>query len=439
MKSNIAFYLGKNQVNFDFKGENISTDGAALLLEKVERNSRILRDFAGLMPDKRKKSYIDHSVYDMLKQRVFLNMLGYEDCNDEKRLRDDAAIKLLFNKGLASQPTLSRFENSMDKKTAYRLCEEFLDRYIASIPSDKRKIVIDIDTTHDVCYGEQQGSLFNGFYDDKVYIQSFFLDGETGQTILPLLLPGNSHSTTLFVAVLKRVVARIRKKMPAIRIEIRADAGFSTPKFYTLAKTHHFFYCLGLSANERLMKLIDSERWFVDRCFLKHGEKFQYFTEKGYDYQAKTWEEPQTVYAKVESTGKGNRLNIRFFVSNFEVWKYSGDEIYWDFYTKRGDRIENRIKEIKTMCNSDRLSCSDFWANFMRLFVSVLSYELFLEIKKRIQKTTYTEAKHWLIDNIRLFLLKIGAVVSKKVKHVSVHLSSSFRYQELFTQIFNMS
>lgn len=357
----------------------------------------------------------------------------------KKKLREDRAINILFKNGLASQPTLSRFENSVKKQTIYNLCNHFLEQYVQSIPNNKNKINIDIDTTHDICYGAQQGSLFNGFYDDKVYIQSFFLDGETGQTIVPLLLPGNSHSVTMFVAVLKRVVERIRKRFPKIRIEIRADAGFSTPAFYKLAKEKDLFYCLGLTANERLYKLIEAEKWFEDRFFLKDGIKFQYITEKGYDYKANTWNESQKVYAKVESTGVNKRLNIRFFVSNFEIWKHKGDDIYWQFYTKRGDRCENSLKEIKSMCNSDRLSCNDFWANFLRLIISVLTNEMFLQIKTRISKTQYEEAKHWLVDNIRLFLLKIGAIVENKTRYVKVHLSSSFRFQGLFTEIFNMS
>ena len=188
-----AFYRGNKQINFDFSAEEISSDGAVLLLEKLERKHKLIDYFSRAIPDLRDPSRITHSVYKLLKQRVFAIMLGYEDANDVDFLKNDPLLQDVLEGELASQPTISRFENTMNKHIIFELCYAWVDQYVNTL-KNRKKVIIDIDATDDPTHGNQQLSMFNGFYGQFMYNELFFHDGETGQIILPVLRPGNSYS-----------------------------------------------------------------------------------------------------------------------------------------------------------------------------------------------------------------------------------------------------
>lgn len=366
-----AFYRGKQAFKFNFSASAISSDGAILLSEKVEKKTGLLKSFASLIPDYRNPFYIDYTYEDMLRQRVFLMMQGYEDCNDEQKLRDDPVISKVLDSGLCSQPTLSRFENKADKHLIYQMCQWFVERYVEGLDEQTGQIIIDVDGTDDPTHGYQQLSLYNGYYGQTMYHELFFKDGNTGQVILPVLRPGNCHSNKWFVGLLKRIILKIRKKLPGIKILIRADSGFSGAAFYRLANRFNLQFCLGVSSNEVLKGLTKETVDQVKRQYASVKIKHQEFVGPMV-YQAKSWDRPEKLYAKVESTGKG--MNIRYFASNFE--NMTARQIYFGFYVKRGDASENRIKELKNMTYADRLSCpsSDSYrrANFLRLMTSTL-------------------------------------------------------------------
>lgn len=427
---NTIFYKKKQQVNFDFSGEVISTDGAIILSEKIERKSRLIRNFCKLLHDKRDQNKIDHSIEKMIKQRVFLQIQGYEDCNDESHLRNDPIIKEVLDGDLASQPTLSRLENSLSIKDIYAMSEFFVENYLASIPKSKKQIIIDVDGTNDPTHGSQQLSLYNGYYEQFMYNELLFHDGETGQLILPVLRPGNSHSNRWFVHILSLMIPMIRSARPEIEIIIRADAGFSNAKFYKLAERENLKFCIGLTRNTRLKKYTEVAEEVVRKGYLEKKEKYQFFAGS-FQYKADTWDSPQSCYAKIESTGKG--MNVRYFCSNIEG--KTAHELYWDFYVKRGDASENRIKELKNMCFSDRLSCHKFQANYLRLFLSGLCYEFFWQIRELIQKTGDQQASRWQVDNIRLFLMKAGATIKKRKRRILIRFSKAYVCKGLFLKI----
>lgn len=429
----ILFYKGKQAISFDFTAENVSSDGGILLCDKIERTENILNDFSSHIHDNRDKNLIDFTTYDLVKQRVFMMMLGYEDCNDVEKIKNDTVFKCLLNNKIASQSTLSRFENSIKKKNIFDLCYWFVEQYVSTIDMNRKQIVIDIDATDDPTHGAQQLSLFNGFYYQTMYNELVINDGETGQMILPVLRPGNAHSNWWYVSILKRIIKIIRKKFPKIEITIRADSGFSTPKFYDLVSKEKLGYTCGISSNNILKNRIEKVEKAVRLLYLSNNEKHQHFIGP-FDYQAGTWAKPEKCYAKIESTGKG--MNTRFFVSNFK--HQTAREIYFDFYVKRGDRSENRIKELKNMCYSDRLSCNSFWANFFRLLLSGLCYKMFEKIKERIKTTKNEPAKKWQIDNIRLYLLKIGTTIKMTVRRVIIKFSNAFTHQNLLTEVLRM-
>jgi hypothetical protein len=427
---NTIFYKKKQQVNFDFSAEEISSDGGILLSEKIERKTGLIRSFCKFLPDKRDPRKIEHSIEKMIKQRVFLQIQGYEDCNDERYLRNDPVIKEILDGEPASQPTLSRLENSLNIKDIYAISEYFIDNYLTSIPKSKKQIIIDVDGTDDPTHGAQQLSLYNGYYEQFMYNELLFHDGETGQLILPVLRPGNCHSNRWFVHILSIIVKRISSVRPDIEIFIRADAGFSNAEFYKFAEDENIKYCIGLTTNSRLKKFTEVAEKVVRKGYLERKEKYQFFAG-GFKYKADSWSTPQNCYAKIESTGKG--MNVRYFCSNIDG--QTAHELYWNFYVKRGESSENRIKELKNMCYSDRLSCHSFKANYLRLFISSLCYEFFRQIRELIKRTSDKQAGNWQVDNIRLFLMKVGTTIKKRKRTLLISFSKAYVCRELFLKI----
>ena len=427
---NTLFYRSNIQYNFNADNQDVSTDGGVALLEKIENKHKLIQAFSSNLIDTRDQSKIDFTYYEMTKQRVYLMAQGYQDCNDEAFLENDPIIIEMLGNILCSQPTLSRFENNFSVRDIYNLSLHWIENYVKSIDPKRKEIVIDVDGTDDPTHGNQQLSLFNGYYGQTMFNQLFFHDGQTGQIILPVLRPGNVHSNRWFVKILQVIVDKIREKYPDMVIIIRGDGGFSGAKFYDLVENKNLLYCVGITTNAILQKETNIAFNIIERTCAKKNIKFKHFT-KSFEYKAKSWSNPQMCYAKVESTGKG--MNVRYFSSN--ITGKTGEEIYTKFYTQRGDASENRIKEVKNMCYSGRLSCHLFTANYFRQFLSSLTYELFGLIKQYILKTDDSEAKKWQIDNIRLFLLKVGATIKKTVRRITINLSKSYVCRDLFAKI----
>ena len=425
---NTVFYRGKTEVSVDFSADEISSDGSVILLEKLERKHKLLRHFSKIIPDTRDPLKTIHTREKQLKQRVFTLMQGYEDTNDVNYLKNDPLYKDILDGAMASQPTLSRFENCMDKASIFTMCYAWVDRYVSTL-QDRKQIIIDIDATDDPTYGNQQLSMFNGYYGQFMYNELFFHDGQTGQIIVPVLRPGNSHSNKWYVAILKRVVKRIKEVYPEMEILIRGDSGFSCAPFYQLADQQGLKFTLGLPSNEVLKRKVARAEKAVSHLFVSKHEKYQHFI--AYTYQAASWHMPQQCYAKVESTGKG--LNTRHIVSNMD--KEDARAIYFGFYVQRAEASENRIKEVKNMCFSDRLSNHGFWGNFFCLIISSLAYEMFLILRKAIRETKFEVAKKWQISTIRASLLKVGATIKKTKRRIYYQLSKAFVYQDLFSEL----
>lgn len=423
-----AYYQGNTAITVDFSAEQISSDGSVVLLEKLERKHKLINYFSKLIPDDRDQSKVVHSVEKLLKQRVFNLVQGYEDANDVDHLKSDPLFEHVLSGEMASQPTISRFENSLDKHSVFNLCIGWVDRYISTLTKRKR-VTIDIDATDDPTHGKQQLSMFNGFYGQFMYNELLFHDGDTGQIIVPILRPGNSHSNKWYVSILKRVVKRIREAYPEMEIIIRADSGFSCAPFYQLGEDFNLRFCIAIPSNNRLKEEVKELKESIKETYADKKEKDQEFTS--FTYQADSWHRAYPCYAKVESTGIG--MNVRFFVSNFE--NQEAKSIYFDFYVKRGDTSENRIKELKNMCFSDRLSTHGFWSNFLRLLMSSMAYEMFLLIKNQIQKTSVERAKKWQINTIRALLLKVGASIKITKRRIYYRFSKAFVYQDLFRQL----
>lgn len=422
------FYRGNTAISVDFSASEISSDGSLILLEKIEREHKLINKFGKYLPDLRNPNLVTYSREAQLKQRVFMMMLGYEDANDVTHLQHDPLFKDVLQGDLASQPTISRFENSLDKHSIFKFSNAWIDHYVSTLQGRER-IVIDVDATDDPTHGNQQLSMFNGYYGQFMLNELFFHDGQTGQIILPVLRPGNSHSNKWYVGILKRIIIKIRAAYPEMKIVIRTDSGFSCAPFYELVDQYNLLFVTGQASNAILKKKVSRAKNAVKHLYLDQGEKHQHFMS--FTYQAGSWHKEQQCYSKIESTGLG--MNVRHFISNLQ--EQEAREIYFEFYVKRGEASENRIKEVKNMCFSDRLSNHGYWANFFRLFISSLAYEMFLIIKQKIKKTAVSVAKKWQISSIRTYLLKVGATIKITKKRIVYQLSEAFVYKDLFREI----
>lgn len=366
-----------------------------------------------------------------VRQRLFGIALGYEDNNDAIWLSKDPALKILAGRApesdgdLASQPTLSRFENRVTAKDLRRLSDRLLELYLKTHPGPRKVIVIDMDATDDPTHGKQQLSLFHGYYEEHMYHPLLVFDGRTGFPLAAVLRPGNTHGSHGALAVLKRLIKKLRQAYPGALILFRADAGFAVPALYSyLEDQPETRYVIGFITNNRLLAKTAPLLLKAQRQYQETGEKQRFFTS--FSYQADSWTKPRRIIAKVEYTHLG--ANQRFVVTNLSR---NPQFVYDDIYVLRGD-VENRIKELKLDIKADRLSCHRFLANQFRLLLHTAAYCLFWLLRHHLQGTELATAQ---VNTLRLKLLKIGARIRETSRRIWVHLASGYPSRNLLALV----
>ena len=427
----LASIFGK-RLDLAFDGGILTSDSGALLLREVEARSGILARIGDAITDRRHKSYVAHSVAKLIKQRVFQIACGYEDANDCNALRSDPGIKAacgvlpLSGADLASQPTMSRFENQISRSTLYRIARAFVDCFIASYAKPPGAIILDIDDTHDRVYGTQQLSLFNGYLGAYCYQPLHIYEGQTGKLITTILRPGVRPTGREIVAILKRLVSYLRATWPEVAIFLRGDAHFSGPQVHAFCLTENVYFILGQTSNAKLLALAKPVMDQANSLYVQTEKPVRLFTS--FYYQAATWQCPYRIICKAEINDQGQ--NTRFVVTNFESSRASF--IYQNVYCARG-QMENFIKNHKTFLHSDRTSCHTFTANQFRLFLHSAAYVLIHTLAQvGLKGTTWINAQVNTIQN--RFLKVAGRVCEVKTK-ITFHLPVSFPLQHLFDKI----
>ncbi len=416
-------------VNFD--GGDISSDGGLLYLRQVDDNLGITERMAMALDDHRDQRYTTHELHDLIRQRVYQIIAGYEDCNDASTLRHDPVLKLSCDRqleptdDLASQPTLSRLENCVRTSELYRLSETLLELFFSDHPKAPREILLDIDTTDDPAHGAQQLALFNGFYDQHMYHPLLIYAGNSGHLLAAVLRPGNAGASRSAVAILRRLTERLRSRWPKIRITVRADGGFATPELYELCESEHLRYVIGFQRTEPL-KLSNAKNLRIARReFRVSKTKVRLFSDTY--YRARSWNKRRRVIMKTEVSPEGE--NERFVVTNLR----GNARAVYDFYAQRGEVENQMIKEFKLDIKADRLSCHRFSANQFRLLLHAFAYALWHSLRQHLHGTPWATAR---IETLRLQLLKVGARVSKTFRRVWVELSSGYPFRELWYTLF---
>lgn len=436
--------LYEKLVMVQFDQRQGSSDGGAILLQAVDRQLGMSARLAACLEDERQASKVEHTIHQMLGQRIFGLACGYADTNDAARLAHDPVHKLLVGldpegePGLASQPTLCRFENAVGAKELYGCAEALADtvlrRQQRRLQKRVRRITIDLDATDDPTHGQQQLSFFNGHYHHSCYLPllAFVSFNEEREQFLlaAVLQPGNAAPAGAGLGVVRRVIERVRRYFPDARLRVRLDSAYATPQILDYLDEAGVHYVVSLISNSALdgkaeakMKRVRKQSAASSQSERLYGE-FLYRTTR-------TWKKRRRVVYKAEVVREGARAprdNQHFLVTNL---KQTPGWIYEKFYCQRGD-IENRIKELHHGLEMDRTSCHGFWANQLRVLMTAAAYVLMQELRIR---AAGTECSRSQVNHLRERLLKIGARVVVSVRRVVLHLPQSFPHLDIFRRI----
>jgi hypothetical protein len=422
------FYQDKHLVA-DFKGGQISSDTGLLAVRALDEKLGWTAQAASLIDDPRRPDRTQITVLEMLRQRVFGLAGGYEDQNDHDRMRTDPVLKITCQRGpqddpLASQPTLSRFENWPTARRVVRMNRRLVDHYIALHRGQPpREIILDVDPTDDPCHGAQQLALFNGFYDQHMYLPLLVFERATGLLLGVRLRAGNAHAARGVVPMLRPIVAALREAFPRTRIIVRADAGFAVPALYEFCEGQGLRYLIGIASNAAFKA---RTAWELDRVcerFERTATPCRYVA--GFWHRAGSWRRKRRIVYKVEVNGEGT--NRRFVVTNMK-----GLPVHlWRLYCDRGT-AETFIEQLKNALKADRLSCHRFVANAFRLVQFALAYNLMRVLGSKLCGTVLEGAT---IETIRTRLLKVGARIRQTARRVWVHIASGFPYREVLALV----
>lgn len=419
------FYLPPLQdkaIVVDFDGGRLSSDGGLILLGDPDEQIGLTRALAAVLRDPRDPRRIDFTTHDLLKQRVLQIAAGYEDANDANTLRHDPIFKVLLGRlpesgpPLASQPTISRFENRASRTELYRMAQVFMDQFIASYERAPKLIVLDFDDTEDPAHGQQEQVRYDGHYGGYCFMPLHVYEGLSGRLITTIFKAKRFRAAQL-LAVLQRLVERLRQAWPETLMVFRGDSHFAYPEVMQWIETQaHLHYVTGLTCNAVLKRLAQDVVEQAKRAYERDGAKVTRFHSTR--YRANTWSRPRRVVIKVEVSGQG--LNTRFVVTDLE--QASAKALYRQIYCGRG-QMENEIKDHKRYLKSDRTSCHRFEANQFRVFLHSAAYVLLDTLRRELlQGTPWAKAT---METLQLRLLKLGARLREFRDRIELSLPSS--------------
>jgi hypothetical protein len=420
----------QKKVTAAFDGGRISSDGGVLLLAGADRRLGLVDTLAALIPDHRDPMLITHTMSDILRARIFAIACGYPDADDLDDLRKDPAFKLACGRlpesgdDLASQPTMSRWENAPDRRTLIRMARAMVDLWCKSYRRPPRAITLDIDDTADTVHGHQQLSLFNAHYDERCFLPIHVYEADTGHCVVTILRPGKTPDGKEVRAHLRRLVRRIRLHWPNTVITIRGDSHYGRREAMAWCEKNAIQYVFGLSKNATLDALVYAKADEVrTRRATGKPDVVRDYTETR--YAARSWPHPRRVVARLEATPGG--LDIRYVVTN--IVHCGSQWLYDSLYCIRG-QAENLIKRHKGQLASDRTSCRSPLANQMRLILHTVAYWLVLEIRNAIPAPQPLASGEF--STIRLRLLKVAVRIKETASRVRLAFASNCPDAALF-------
>jgi hypothetical protein len=441
--------FGGRRVEAAFNGGRQTSDAGLLLLREVAERTGLLRRFTDCFTDYRRQDLIEHSVGELVGQRVLAQVQGYEDLNDHDTLRDDPLLAMASGKrdllgaervrerdrghALAGKSTLNRLERTPAEPSAryHKIVYDgeavpfvFIDHFVDSHAEPPARIVLDLDATDDPLHGQQEGRFFHGYYRSYCYLPLYVFCGE--YLLWAELRCSDIDASAGSVEALELIVGRIRARWPEVEIWIRADSGFAREAIMAFCEANDLEYVLGLARNPRLVGAIGGELEQVREQAQRTGEKARCFRDLRYRTK-KSWSRRRRVVAKAEQLG--DKANPRFVVTSLAAASYPAPMLYETLYCARGD-MENRIKEQQLGMFADRTSTATMRGNQLRLWIASLAYTLAQALRRiGLAGTALARAQ---VDTIRLRLLKLSGVVKISVRRIHVALSSAFPLQDAF-------
>jgi len=443
--------LGRRAVVADFEGGRITSEAGAVLLRELENKRGLVRQFAECFVDYRDAERIEHTVEELIKQRVYGLALGYEDLNDHDQLRQDPLVALLVGKedvegrdrqrerdrgkALAGKSTLNRLELTPEgagPEARYKKIEVkreaverfWVEMFIQSQEETPAELVLDVDATDDPVHGEQEGRFFHGYYGEYCYLPLYIVC--EGQVLCARLRSSNIDASEGVVEELKRIVGRLRQAWPQVKITVRGDSGFAREELMSWCESAMVDYVLGLARNSRLEKILEGEleqarqEYEQTRKAARRFQDFRYQTRE-------SWSRERRVVGKAEHLAKGP--NPRFVVTSLGEAQWNARHLYEQLYCARGE-MENRIKEQQLDLFADRTSAETMRANQLRLWFSTLAYLLLHLLRQwALAGTDWARAQ---CGTLRTRLLKIGAQVRVSVRRMVISLASGCPYQSVF-------
>src|SRR6266542_603451 len=413
-----------------FDAGRLTSDGGLVWLSQADQSLGICEALADCVAEWRRGPVV-HTLPTLVRQRIFQIACGYADQNDATTLRSDPLLKAVCGRlpdseaDLASQPTLSRMENAVDRHACEAMAEALVALYIRERQRSgaPTHLVLDLDGTDDPVHGNQHGAAYHGFYREHIYHPLLVFDGQTDQIITAVLRPGRCHESRFVVLVLRRLVKRLRAAWPDVTIELRADSGFAVPRLYAWCEANGLTYAIGMIPNRRLTVIaapLLSQALAQSQA--QGGSKVRLAGET--DYQARTWIHSRRVIYKAEALSKGP--NTRFVVTT----RSEAPLAVYNWYVDRGE-AENWLKDLKNAVEADRLSDHRFWANAFRLLMHAAAYWL-LDTLRTWLIQAIGDAARMQLDTLRLRLIKIGARLSQLPTRLRLHLASSHPGQPLW-------
>lgn len=426
------FSIGRRTVTASFVDTPLSSDIGVVALGRLDEKFGITERLAAALIDPRQPGKVRHSHRDLLRQRAYQIACGYEDASDGNTLRSDAGFQLALGRvpepeaALASQPTLSRFEQRRHRELlsfSNALCDLWIDQLRARARRSKRRIriVLDFDSTDFITYGEQQLALFHGHYGHYIYYPLLAFD-QFGWPVAAMLRPGRMRAGGV-VALLLRIYRRLVEAGVRFEMTLRADAGFSFPELYALCEDLGIHYVIGLITHTALVREVEPTMRRARKIARAEGTA-KLITDFRIKWGRKT-PHPRRIVAKAEITSLGE--NPRFMITNMDL---AAEKVY-EFYTGRG-RCENHIKELKNAMLGDRMSCHVFGANQFRLLEHVTAYILMYLLREQLADTELAGVQ---MDTLRLRLLKVAGVVRVTARRIWLELSASHPSASLWPRL----
>lgn len=426
-------FLDSKDVEVRFNEGPITTDGGLAVLVEWMSDHSFIQPYARILEetDPRLEERIEHTIPELLRQRVLQIIAGYEDANDSDELREDPLFKAANGRvdeenDNASQPTISRLENGVNARDVAELNRELLEEYMKARDPEPDQITLEIDGTPASAHGNQQLAMFDGYRGQTQYHPLMLADSESGELVAVRLRKGTAHDKHRAYPQMKRVLERLSEEFPDTTLKFRADDGFTDPRMYRLLDQYDVEWTINFKSNAILKRRTEDLRNQVCEQYEEAGTKVTEYVHLD-GYQADSWKGSRPVVAKVECGPQGT--NRRFVVSSKRPEE---PEDAFEFYEGRGV-CEQYIREFKDGFRGDKLSCHRFVANAFRLVVVAMAFSAVARFRGKHLEDT--ELENSFIGTIRRKLFKLGARIRITSRRMWIYASENWPYQELFGRV----